>query len=37
MIKDKNDKKGKLILSEDENIISLINGNCFNIYSLKKE
>ena len=37
MIKDKNAKKGKLILSEDENIISLINSNCFNIYSLKKE
>ena len=37
MIKDRNDKKGKLILSEDENIISLINSNCFNIYSLKKE
>ena len=37
MIKDNSEKKGKLILSEVENIISLINGNCFNIYSLKKE
>ena len=27
---------GNLILSDDENIVILINGNCFNVYSIEK-
>ena len=38
MIKKKNYlNKGNLIYSDDENIVTLVNGNSFNIYSTKKD
>ena len=33
----KNISNGNLIMSEDNFIIILINGNCFNIFSLEKK